>query len=528
MIGFPSFGPSSIKTIDRSSLFRKDDLELLNEGMFGNQDLRTFFPPDENRVLQIEMLIDPEIDDSEAEFNQLSVQIKPGSEEKSVIITPMILDPIEACDYIDYSYSSEVNCQQIEIMCYPEEIFDFINVVQKTENEKEDDNSFIQLNIPSPLIDTYLSYTNKTNDQQHDNMKIEIHHKEYQPENSSPLTKSDFIPMKNEISKGMGSKEAIKKDPNETNKSNQKPNIQNKIPTKKGNIVLLKQDASQNKKKYEKQKTIEETIGVKKSSLFPRTQIGKGIKKLSSEENDAIIQNQSKQYDPSEFKYAFVCDKSFLYDEDFKEVFSKDCRIAFRTLYDWDIELSPNHCVIIYDSISKDNGPLSAQPKKNKDKNIAKSLSNSLSVFTRVTLFKVGKFNIDDELFLSLCNCDRVVVRQVPCKSLSYNIIKHSLLTKESYITSKETLHEYFYTQFPCVPHIVAMDWLSRGNPMINMRVVDKNHPSGHMLSVILDSKSFVQKATNPSVKRIEAMCRPLSKIKTLQKKKQSKLHIDE
>ena len=103
MIGFPSFGPSSIKTIDRSSLFRKDDLELLNEGMLANQDLRTFFPPDENRVLQIEMLIDPEIDDSEAEFNQLSVQIKPGSEEKSVIITPMILDPIEACDYIDYS-----------------------------------------------------------------------------------------------------------------------------------------------------------------------------------------------------------------------------------------------------------------------------------------------------------------------------------------------------------------------------------------------------------------------------------------
>ena len=537
MKGFPSFGLPSIKTIDRSSLFRKESLEMLNPDLYENEDLWVFFPPEEERILQVERLIDAQIEESEEEFTKTSKESYAKEEENFVLLAP-IIDPIETSDFVQTKDENDLKSLPIDIIAFNEEIFDYIEVHSNIDFEKEKHNFFIQyLQIPRPFIDTYLAFSIKQSKDQNNGdkqMNIEVSKHEYQPENSSPLTKSDFISDKtqqSQTSKEVPNSKPTKKQENEKQKVI-KNEIQNEKqnPSKQIQIEKKEQNAKEenSKKKLEKQKTIEETIGMKKSSLFPRTKADilavkeKYIQEKDKNENSNETQSKAITYiDPKDFKYAFVCDNSYLEDEDFKAVFSSDCRVAARTLYDWDFELSPTHCVIIYDPISNSNsvGPLSTQTK-NKDRNIAKSLSNALSVFTHVTLFKVGHIKAEDDLFLSLCNCERANVRHVPYKAHCYMIMKNSLLSNESYITSQETLHEYFYSQFSCVPHIVAMKWLSKGNPMTNMRVVDRNEPSGHMLSVVLDSRPFIQRVTNPSVKRTEALCKPIAKIKSTQRKK--------
>ena len=130
-----------------------------------------------------------------------------------------------------------------------------------------------------------------------------------------------------------------------------------------------------------------------------------------------------------------------------------------------------------------------------------------VSVFSNLVLFfkKNGHDSMNND-FMSLCNCERVNIRHAPNRSSCFVMIKNSLLSKEDYISPEETLHEYFYSLFPCVPHITAMEWISKGNPMNDMTVIKKNDPSGHMFSLIIDSKSYIGRVSNPSTKRIDAV----------------------
>ena len=263
--------------------------------------------------------------------------------------------------------------------------------------------------------------------------------------------------------------------------------IQSLLPQNiKPDITAKKKTLSESCTK--KQKTLKEMIGVKpkhKSLLFPKMSIP--IQSVKDKGSTKVKTNK-------EYMFSFVADNSFMNDEVFLTVFDGDCKIAPRNLYDWDFEITPNDSVIIFSDNNETRNRFS--PKK---------ISSSLSIFTRVHVFCIG--NCSETIHL--CNNERIKIRRVPNKSSCYKLIKKTLLKKQSFITKGETLHEYFYSIFPCVPHIVAMKWLAVGNPIVNTSIQNKNEPCDHMFLVVLDSKSFISKPTNPSVKRTEALMHP-------------------
>ncbi|EAY06627.1 hypothetical protein TVAG_056210 [Trichomonas vaginalis G3] len=225
------------------------------------------------------------------------------------------------------------------------------------------------------------------------------------------------------------------------------------------------------------------------------------LRKKSDEviQNDGLLENSEESVKNQNLhdknldktRKCFIADSSFSNNEMFTEVFD-DCRVIYRKLSDHQFELNTKECVIM------------------NDMNL-KNVSNCLSVFDNVYLISVGNC-IDYQPFIGV---GRVFVRRVSSQKEAFLIIK-SMSKPLEFDRIEETLHEYFLSLFPCVPRIVAMSWLMKGNPVSDPNCIPKYDVCSHMFQVVLDSKTFLQskpRTKNPLVKRIEAYATNKTKI---------------
>ena len=452
MNGCPLLGLPTIDLIKKTA----NKMSLLTA--LDDNEAAIQFHPLEERILQIGQKI--EVLDEESESDDYFV---PNETQETFIsedlISELLFYEIEPV-FIPEFKKEQLLCEAIDIEDYKDEEYEPVNIIFNETPEKENHIFDLELKTES-LIDVLLEPSKIGNFEvktfQCDPVKVE----NCGSNDTSPITPSAF--------------QETKKEKEEPQKSDQEISKVTEEKTTKKETKAQEQPKKEIKSKKEKQKTIEETIGVK-SSLFPgkkRTDESSAVEILTKK------RGKQKPFDANDI--SFVVNSDYLDDPQFVEEFH-DCRIASRTLYNWDFEISPTECVII-----KKSSP--------------GAIASALAVFNCVNVFTIGLCKD----VIPMSGVERVKIRQVPDLPSAYKIIK-TMCIPQSFVTSGETLHEFFLSLFPCVPRIVAMKWLAKGNPVTDIKVASKNETCGHMLSIVLDSRVYLPKRpTNPSVKRTEA-----------------------